>query len=100
MNQRRVIAVLVFFFVVAFCIVHLEGSKIRHARQIARLNGQMQELDYQGWAVQARLAELCSPGQLRQRSETMALGTMPPENVVEAESRSGEELAAGASGLR
>ena len=93
MNQRRVIAVLVFFFAVAFCIVHLEGSKIRHARQIARLSGQMQELDYQGWAVQARLAGLCSPGQLRERSEKMALGTMAPESVVGVEGRSGADLA-------
>ncbi len=100
MNQRRVIAVLVFFFAVGFCVVHLEGSKIRHARQIARLNEQMQELDYQGWAVQARMAELCSPGQLRERSATMALGTLAPESVVEAQGRSGEELAAGGSGLR
>ena len=91
---------LVFFFVVSFCIVHLEGSKIRHARQISRLNGQMRELDYQGWAVQARLARLCSPEQLRQRSGTMALGTLAPESVVEARGQSGERLAAGVSGLR
>ena len=93
MNQRRVIAVLVFFFVVAFCIAHLEGEKIRHARQIARLNRQLLELDYQGWQAKACLAKLCSPAQLRQRSESMALGTMAPESVVEAEGRSGEELA-------
>ncbi len=94
MNQRRVIAVLVFFFAVAFCIVHLEGEKIRHARQISRLNGQLLELDYQGWQARAHLAKLCSPAQLRQRSETMALGTMAPGAVVEAGAGSGEELAA------
>ena len=94
MIQRRVIAVLVFFFAVAFCIVHLEGKKIRHARQIARLNRQLLELDYQGWQAEAYLAKLCSPAQLRQRSERMALGTMPPESLVELGSRSGEELAA------
>jgi hypothetical protein len=85
--------VLVFFFVVAFCIVHLEGAKIRHAQQISSLNGQILELDYQGWQARARLAKLCSPAQLRQRSETMALGTMAPERVIEARAQSGEELA-------
>ena len=94
MNQRRVIAVLVFFFAVAFCIVHLEGQKIRHARQIARLNRQLLAFDYQGWQARASLAKLCSPAQLRQRSERMALGTMAPGITVEAGGRSGEELAA------
>ena len=94
MNQRRVVAVLVFFFAVTFCIVHLEGQKIRHARQIARLNRQLLEFDYQSWQAKASLAKLCSPAQLRQRSERMALGTMPPESIVEMGSRSGEELAA------
>ncbi len=94
MNQRRVVAVLVFFFAVAFCIVHLEGEESRHARQIARLNRQLLELDYQGWQARAHLAKLCSPAQLRQRSETMALGTMAPGAVVEAGAGSGEELAA------
>jgi len=97
MNQRRVVAVLVFFFAVAFCIVHLEGEKIRHARQISLLNRQLLALDYQGWQSRAHLAKLCSPAQLRQRSERMALGTMPPESIVEAGSRSGEELAVDAS---
>ena len=94
MNQRRVVAVLVFFFAVAFCIVHLEGEKIRRARQMARLNGQMLEFDYQGWQAKACLARFCSPAQLRQRSERMALGTMAPGIMVEAGGRSGEELAA------
>ncbi len=93
MNQRRVVVVLVFFFAVAFCIVHLEGEKIRHARQISSLNGQILELDYQGWQARARLAKLCSPAQLRHRSETMALGTMAPERVIEAGAEGGEELA-------
>ena len=98
MNQRRVIAVLVFFFAVAFCIVHLEGEKIHHARQIVRLNRQMLEFDYQGWQAKACLAKLCSPAQLRQRSETMALGTMAPGAVVEAGAGSGEELAVDLTG--
>ena len=95
MNQRRVVVMLVFFFAVAFCLVHLEGEKIRYARQISRLNGQMLELDYQGWQARARLAKLCSPAQLRQRSESMPLGTMAPENVVEIGAQSGEQLAVG-----
>ena len=94
MNQRRVIAVLVFFFAVAFCIVHLEGQKIRHAREISKLNAQMLEFDYQGWQAGAHLARLCSPAELRQRSETMALGTMAPGYVVEVGGGAGEELAA------
>ncbi len=93
MNQRRVAVVLLFFFGVSFCLVHLEGEKIRHARQISSLNGQILELDYQGWQARARLAKLCSPAQLRQRSETMALGTMAPERVIEAGAEGGEELA-------
>ncbi len=93
MNQRRVVVVLVFFFAVAFCTVHLEGEKIRHAQQISSLNGQILELDYQGWQARARLAKLCSPAQLRQRSQTMALGTMAPERAIEAGAQSGEELA-------
>ena len=93
MNQRRVIAVLVFFFAVAFCIVHLQGRKIHHARQISRLNGQILELDYQGWQARAFLARLCSPAQLRQRSERMALGTMAPGAVAQAGAGGGEELA-------
>ncbi len=97
MNQRRVIAVLVFFFAVAFCIVHLEGKKIRHAREISRLNAEMLEFDYQGWQASAQLAGLCSPAQLRQRSETMALRTMAPGYVVEAGGEDGEELAVDAS---
>ncbi len=100
MNQRRVIAVLVFFFAVAFCIVHLEGQKIRHARQIASLNGQMLEFDYQGWQAEACLARLCSPAQLRERSERMALGTMAPGAVAQAGGRAGEELVADASRRR
>ena len=95
MNQRRVVAVMVFFFAVAFCIVHLEGQKIHHARQIARLNRQLLALDYQGWQARACLARLCSPAQLRQRSERMALGTMAPGPVVETGGAKGEELAAG-----
>ena len=94
MNQRRVVAMLVFFFAVAFCLVHLEGEKIRYARQISLVNGQMLELDYQGWQARARLAKLCSPAQLRQRAETMALGTMAPEAVVGTGAESGEQLAA------
>ena len=100
MNQRRVIAVLVFFFAVAFCIVHLEGEEIRHARQIARLNRQLLELDYQGWQAEAYLARLCSPAQLRQRSESMALGTMPPGAVAQAGAGCGEELAVDAGRRR
>ena len=92
MNQRRVVAVLVFFFAVAFCIVHLEGEKIRHARQIARLNRQLLEFDYQGWQAEAFLAKLCSPAQLGKRSERMALGTMAPGSIVEAGRGAGEEL--------
>ena len=93
MNQRRVVVVLVFFFAVAFCLVHLEGEKIRHARQISSLNGQILDLDYQGWQARARLAKLCSPAQLRQRSETMALGPMAKERVIEVGAEGGEELA-------
>ena len=93
MNQRRVVAVLVFFFAVAFCIVHLEGEKIRRARQMARLNGQMLEFDYRGWQARAHLAKLCSPAQLRQRSASMALGTMAPAVMAQAGGGGGEELA-------
>ena len=85
---------LVFFFAMALGVVHLEAEKIRYAREIARLNGRILELDYQGWQAQARLAKLCSPAELRQRSERLALGTMAPESMVEAGGRSGEELAA------
>ena len=95
MNQRPVAAMLLFFFAVSFCLVHLEGKKIRYARQISVLNGQMLELDYQGWQTRARLAKLCSPAQLRQRSESMSLGTMAPEDVVEVGAQSGEQLAVG-----
>ncbi len=95
MIQRRVIALLVFFFAVGFCIVHLEGEKIRHVREIAGLRGQLLEFDYQGWQAGARLAKLCSPAELRERSEKMALGTMAPGPVVEADGARGEELAAG-----
>ncbi len=100
MNQRRVIAVLLFFFVVAFCIVHLEGEKTRHARKIARLNGQMLAFDYQSWQARAELAKLCSPAELRERSERLALATRAPVAAAEAGMASGEELAATASGLR
>ena len=95
MIQRRVIALLVFFFVVGFCIVHLEGEKTRYVRQIAEYRGHLLEFDYQGWQAGAQMAELCSPAELRKRSETMALGTMAPGPMVEAE---GEELAAGLTG--
>ena len=95
MIQRRLIAVLVFFFAVAFVVVHFEARKVRHARQIARLNRQVLQLSYQQWDAQATLAELCSPTQLLQRTSQMALGTIAPSPVVPVESHSGQELAAG-----
>ena len=95
MIQRRVIALLVFFFAVGFCIVHLEGEKTRHVRKIAEFRGQLLEFDYQRWQVGARMARLCSPAELRERSEKMALGTMAPGPAVETEIAKGDELTAG-----
>ena len=97
MIQRRVIALLVFFLAVGFCIVHLEGEKTRYVRQIAGLRGQLLEFDYQGWQAGAQLAKLCSPAELRERSEKMALGTMAPGPVVDVDGAKGEELAAGST---
>ena len=95
MNQRRVAAVLLFFFGVSFCLVHLEGKKIRYARQISVLNGQLLELDYQQWQARARLAKLCSPAHLRQRSASMPLETIAPKDVVDPGVESSEQLAVG-----
>ena len=100
MNQKRLVVLLVFCFAVAFGVVHLESQKVRYARQIARLNNRMLELDYQRWQGQLKLAKLCSPAELRERSEKLALGIMAPSYIVRTSGESGEELAGRASGPR
>ena len=92
MNCRRAIVVLLFCFAVTMSIVHMEAMKVGYARRIAQLNQQMVELEYQQWAGQMQLARLCSPEQLRERSEKLALGTIAPAYAASAE-QSGGELA-------
>lgn len=84
MTQKRLIAVLVFFFAVACAVAHLETQKVRYARRIARLNRQIVQLSYQQWDSQTSLAKLCSPAELLQRTSGMALGTIPPRAIVPA----------------
>src|SRR3990170_9143905 len=93
MTQKRLIVVLVFFFVVAFAVAHLEAQKIRYARRIAYLNNQVLQLSYQQWQAQASLARLCSPAELLQRTSGMALSTVAPTAIVAGEIQSGEALA-------
>ena len=93
MNQRRLVAVLIFLFAIAFVLVHLEGKKVRLAREICGLNGRVVQLSYERWEARARLAELCSPAQLQDRSERMALGTVAPATLIRLESDGGEVLA-------
>lgn len=93
MSQRRLVAVLLFLFTIAFVVVHLEGIKVRLAREICGLNGRIVQLSYERWESRARLAELCSPGQLQARSERMALGTVAPATLIRLEAVGGEVLA-------
>ena len=93
MTQKRLLAGLVFFFVVAFTVAHLEAQKIRYARRIAYLNSQVLQLSYQQWQAQATLARLCSPGELLQRASGMALSAVAPTAIVAGEMQSGKELA-------
>ncbi len=93
MNQRRLIAVLIFLFTIAFVLVHLEGKKVRLAREVCGLNSRVVQLSYDRWETRARLAELCSPAQLQDRSERMALGTVAPATLIRLESDGGEVLA-------
>ena len=95
MTPKRLIAVLLFFFAVAFAVAHLETQKVRYAGRIARLNRQIVQISYQQWDAQASLAKLCSPAELLQRTSGMALGTIPPRAIVPAEGLgAAEELAA------
>jgi len=93
MTQKRLLAVLVFFFVVAFAVAHLEAQKIRYARRIAYLNNQVLQLSYQQWQAQATLARLCSPTELLQRASGMALSAVAPTAIAAGDIQSGKELA-------
>ena len=85
MTQKRLIAVLFFFFVTGLAVAHLEAQKVRCARRIAYLNRQALQLSYQQWHAQARLARLCSPAELLDRTSQMALGTVAPNAILTAE---------------
>lgn len=86
MMQKRLIAVILFFFVLAFTVVHLQAQKIRYARRIAQLNTQLVQLNYQQTQAQLRLAELSSPAELLERTSAMALGTVAPNPTPVADS--------------
>ena len=86
MTQKRLIAVILFFFVLAFTVAHLQTQKIRYARRIAQLNTQIVQLDYQQAQDRLRLAELSSPAQLIERTSAMALGTVAPNPTPVADS--------------
>ncbi|NIA07673.1 MAG: hypothetical protein GWP14_08600 [Actinobacteria bacterium] len=94
MTQKRLIAVLLFFFVTAFAVAHLEARKVRSAGRIAHLNRRVLQLSYQQWDAQARLARLCGPAELLQRTSRMALGTVAPNTILAADATTaGTELA-------
>ena len=94
MTPKRLIAVLLFFFVTALAVAHLEAQKVRSARRIACLNRQVLQLSYQQWHEQARLAKLCGPAELLQRTSQMALGTVAPNAILAADAAApGTELA-------
>ena len=96
MTQKRIIAVLLFFFVLAFTVAHLQAQKIRYARRIAQLNTQIVQLDYQQWQARMRLAELSSPAELLERTSAMALGTVAPNPTpVAGSSQFSQDLAVG-----
>ena len=98
MNKWRAMALVVFGFLLCFVLVHLEGEKVRAGRAIAGLRGQIRRLDYERWALQARLAGLVSPGELEERWASMPTGALPPMRMVAAESGSGEAVAVGQVG--
>ena len=94
MTQKRLIAVLLFFFVTALAVTHLEAQKVRCARRISHLNRRVLQLSYQQWDEQARLARLCGPAELIQRTSQMALGTVAPNAILAADAAApGTELA-------
>ena len=94
MTPKRLIAVLFFFFVTAFIVTHLQAQKVRSARHIAHLNRRLLQLSYQQWDEQARLARLCGPAELIQRTSQMALGTVAPNAILAADAAApGTELA-------
>jgi len=94
MTPNRLIAVLLFFFVTALAVTHLQAQKVRSARRIAHLNRRVLQLSYQQWDEQARLARLCGPPELIQRTSRMALGTVAPNAIIAADAAApGTELA-------
>ena len=95
MTPKRLIAVLLFFFVTALAVAHLQAQKVRYARRIAYLNHRVLQLNYHQWDEQAQLAKLCSPAALLERTSQMALGTVAPNPILAADgTAAGGELAA------
>lgn len=94
MTPRRLIAVLLFLFVIAFTVAHLETRKVRTAGRIASLNHRVLQLSYRQWDEQARFARLCGPAELLDRTSQMALGTVAPDAIITADaSVAGSHLA-------
>lgn len=92
MSFGRAIALLLFVFGVSLLLVDLQVQKVRERREIVQLEERLRQLNYQRWQNQAGLAQLCSPGELEERSNRMALGTIPPK-VVGLRDEGGERLA-------
>jgi len=85
MTPRRLLAVLLFFFVTAFAVAHLQTQQVRTAGRIACLNRQILQLSYQQWHEQTQMARLCAPAELLDRTSQMALGTVAPKAIFTAD---------------
>ena len=94
MTHKRLIAVLTFFFVMAFAVAHFQARKVRSARRIARINRQLVQLSHEHRQSQLLLARLCSPAELLERTSGMAVGTVAPYPIAPAEAGAGQQLAA------
>ena len=94
MTHKRLITVLLFFFVMAFAVAHMEAQKVRSERRIASLNRRLVQLSHEHKESQLRLASLCAPAELLDRTSEMALGTVAPYPIAPAQAWASQELAA------
>ena len=93
MTHKRLIVILLFFFVMAFAVTHLQAQKVRSQRRIANLNRRLVQLRHEHKQSQLRLAGLCSPAELLERTSGMALGTVAPYPFAPAEVGDAQYLA-------
>ena len=94
MTHKRLIVILLFFFMTAFAVVYLQAQEVRSERRIADLSRRLVQLSHEQRQSQLHLACLCSPAELLERASGMALGTIAPYPVAPAELGDAQHLAA------